>query len=226
MGDYGVFDIIGPVMVGPSSSHTAGAARLGEMARSLCGGKISEVTFELHGSFAQTYQGHGTDKALLAGIIGLRPADERLPRSFELADQLGLRYRFVPTDLGSVHPNTVRFLIVTEAGEHYSITGSSVGGGNVVITDINGIPVSFTGESPIIVTRHKDTPGVISNITALLYNERVNIGNMRVNRHKTSGTADMYLELDKEIDPSVLEKIRALPDMENVLELRCQPDEF
>ena len=156
-----LFDIMGPIMIGPSSSHTAGAARLGKMAYKLVGGDIREAKMYLHGSFAATYRGHGTDKALLAGLLNLNPSDERLRHSFELAREKGLRYEFIPTDLGeNVHPNTVKFVITTNSGEIHEILGSSIGGGQVVVSIIDGMEVNFTGERPILVTHHRDTPAL------------------------------------------------------------------
>lgn len=206
---YGVFDIMGPVMVGPSSSHTAGAARLGMLARLLCGGEIQEVEFLLHGSFAETYRGHGTDKALLAGLLGIDLADERLCQAYDIAEEAGLAYRFTPADLGNVHPNTVCFHIKEKSGQERSVTGSSIGGGSVVITEIDGIPVNFTGENPILVTKHRDEPGVVSRITTLLYECRVNIGNMRVIR-AGNGTASMYMELDSMVPGATAGALRKI----------------
>lgn len=214
---YGVFDIMGPIMVGPSSSHTAGAARLGKMAHYLCGGEISDVKFLLHGSFAQTYKGHGTDKALLAGILDIDSADYKLRESFEIAKKRGITYRFIPTDLGDVHPNTVCFVITTKDGRQVSVTGSSIGGGNVIITDIDGIRVNFTGESPILVTKHQDKPGVVSQITALLYQHQINIGNMRVNRIENSTLATMYIELDGAVEDGVMTEMKAIPGIQNAI---------
>jgi len=214
---YGVFDIMGPIMVGPSSSHTAGAARLGKMAHYLCGGEISDVKFLLHGSFAQTYKGHGTDKALLAGILDIDSADYKLRESFEIAKKRGITYRFIPTDLGDVHPNTVCFVITTKDGRQVSVTGSSIGGGNVIITDIDGIRVNFTGESPILVTKHQDKPGVVSQITALLYQHQINIGNMRVNRIENSTLATMYIELDGAVENGVMTEMKAIPGIQNAI---------
>lgn len=199
MKQYGVFDIIGPVMVGPSSSHTAGAARLGLVARRLCGEKIKKAVFHMHGSFAETYGGHGTDKALLAGILGIRYDDERLKQAYELAKAAGLEAEFSPADLGDVHPNTVRMELTTESGRHFTMTGCSIGGGSVCITELDGVEVSFSGERPILATRHTDEPGVIAGITAILYAYRINIGNMQVKRSAGSGNACMYMELDGEL---------------------------
>ena len=196
MKHYGVFDIIGPIMVGPSSSHTAGAARLGLFARHLCGEDVKKAVFYMHGSFAETYVGHGTDKALLAGIQGVRCDDERLKQAYELAEKNGIEASFVPADLGDVHPNTVRMELETKSGRSFTMTGSSIGGGSVCITEIDGVAVQFSGERPILATRHTDEPGVIAGITAILYAYRINIGNMQVNRSADSHTACMYMELD------------------------------
>ena len=221
MNKYGVFDIIGPVMVGPSSSHTAGAARLGRMARLLVGGEITDVVFQLHGSFAKTYKGHGTDKALLAGILNLLPDDEKLTVSFELARQLGINYSFEEKDLGAVHPNTVRFIITTSDSNVITMVGSSIGGGKVVVTSIDGIEVEFTGQKPILITKHDDVPGVIALLTSLLYRQKLNIGNMRVNRSGPNGKAYMYIELDGKISAEALMEIKGLSNVKNVIWLDC-----
>ncbi len=230
-GSYSVFDIAGPVMVGPSSSHTAGAARLGKMARVLAHNSVRSVVFQLYGSFAKTYKGHGTDKALLAGILGFDPWDERLRDSFRIAGESGVDYSFQPmegsagegTGWESVHPNTVRFLITTHGGEKFDVVGCSIGGGKVRIVGLNGISVQFTGESPILVTRHLDSPGIIASIASLLYQSRLNIGNMRVSRKRHSDTADMYLEIDGSVPKSIVEQIQELPGMLSVVLL--QPEE-
>lgn len=216
-----VFEIIGPIMVGPSSSHTAGAARLGRMARYLSGGDIARVEFLLHGSFAETYQGHGTDKALLAGIMDIDSSDYRLRDAFAIADQIGLSYAFTPTDLGDVHPNTVKCIITTTDHDTVSVTGSSIGGGKVVITCIDDINVYFTGENPILVTKHKDAPGVVSNITYLLYKSSINIGNMRVNRIENTDTAAMYIELDGNLDKAQLNSIREIDGISRAILLEA-----
>ena len=225
-GTYRAFDITGPVMVGPSSSHTAGAARLGKLARILAQNSVKRVVFQLYGSFAQTYRGHGTDKALLAGILGLDPWDLRLREAFALADELGVEYYFEPIvhnheeGMEHIHPNTVRFLITNADDSNYDIVGCSIGGGKVRITRINGINVDFTGENPILVTHHEDGPGIVAAIASALYNEQINIGNMQVSRKRRSNVADMYLELDSDMSDAALQKIRAIPGMLNVILLR------
>lgn len=215
---FKVFDIIGPVMVGPSSSHTAGAARLGKMARNLCAEKITEVEFKLYGSFAATYKGHGTDRALLAGIMNIEPDDYRLREAYEIADKASLKYKFTPDNTRTdIHPNTVRFEMKTEKGVCVTVEGSSIGGGNIVISEVNGIATRFTGENPILITRHNDTPGVISAITTVLYERGINIGNMKVNRIEETGDATMYMELDKSKNMKDLKvKIEQISGMKQV----------
>lgn len=207
---------MGPVMIGPSSSHTAGAARLGKMAYKLSGGDVAQADIYLHGSFAATYRGHGTDKALLAGLLNLSPWDERLRDSFRLAEEKGIRYRFIPTDLGDVHPNTVKFVVTGKSGEVSEILGSSIGGGQVVVSEIDSLPVRFTGERPILITRHQDTPGVISAITTLLYEHRINIGNMTVSRSRQGQLANMYIEIDSLCQEDFTSRIRKIPGIVRV----------
>ena len=211
-----LFDIMGPVMIGPSSSHTAGAARLGKMAYKLSGGDIANVDIYLHGSFAATYRGHGTDKALLAGLLNLSPWDEQLRDSFQLAQEKGLHYQYIPTDLGDVHPNTVKFSITGKNGDLSEIVGSSIGGGQVVVSEIDGLTVNFTGERPILITRHQDTPGVISAIATLLYEQQINIGNMTVNRSRQDHLASMYIEIDSLCQEDITSRIRQIPGMMRV----------
>ncbi len=208
----GLFDIMGPVMIGPSSSHTAGAARLARLVRRLIGGDISKVTMYLHGSFAATYRGHGTDKALLAGILDMPPWDERLRDSFALAQKAGIEYAFIPTDLGEeYHPNTVKFVVETASGQRHTVIGASVGGGQVLIREIDSLQVRFTGERPIITCRHEDHPGVIAGLTTILYEHQINIGNMNVNRSRETRTAQMYIEIDSPPPAGLEEKIREIP---------------
>lgn len=216
MRDYGVFDILGPVMIGPSSSHTAGAARLAKVASIIAGEKIKKVEFLLHGSFAKTYKGHGTDKALVAGIQNMDPWDENLRISFEIATKNGIEFEFIETDLGDVHPNTVKFIITKEDGDVTQITGSSIGGGNIIISDIDGQKVEFTGERPTLLTRHKDLPGVISKISAILYEENINIANMRVYRNIKGRIATMALETDSIISSKAIDRVSDIEEIENV----------
>ncbi|NEZ46886.1 L-serine ammonia-lyase, iron-sulfur-dependent, subunit beta [Clostridium niameyense] len=217
MKDYSVFDIIGPVMIGPSSSHTAGAARLAKVASSIVGDKkIVEVKFLLHGSFAKTYKGHGTDKALIAGILNMDPWDDRLRDSFSIAKDSGLKYEFIESDLGDVHPNTVKFIIKKEDGKISEIVGSSIGGGNIIITEIDGQPIEFTGNNPTIITHHKDVPGIISKISTMMYAEEINIATMKVFRQSKGLQATMTFETDAPIPKGIIDKIKTIPNIQNV----------
>lgn len=216
MRDYGAFDILGPIMIGPSSSHTAGAARLAKVASIIAGEKIVKVEFLLHGSFAQTYKGHGTDKALAAGILNMDPWDENLKNSFAIAEEKGIELIFTEADLGEVHPNTVKFVITKDDGRTTEVTGSSIGGGNIIVINIDDQAVEFTGERPTILTRHRDLPGIISKISSILYEENINIANMRVFRSQKGKMQTMALETDSIITESLMDKIKGLQEIENV----------
>lgn len=214
--NFSVFDIVGPVMIGPSSSHTAGAARLAKLAASIAGEKIKEVEFQLHGSFAKTYKGHGTDKALVAGILGMDPWDDRLKNSFEMAKEKGLKISFSEIELENVHPNTVKFLITKEDGSTSSVIGSSIGGGNIIIFDIDGQEVEFKGDYPTLMTRHKDTPGVISKISTIIYKDNLNIGTMKLYRNSKGSMATMALETDNIIPEATIKKLNELPEIHSI----------
>lgn len=211
MKNYSVFDILGPVMIGPSSSHTAGAARIGKIARELADDSFYKVSFYLHGSFAKTYRGHGTDKALVAGILGLDPSDERIKDSFELAKKNNIQIEFIEADLGYVHPNTVKIVFHYKHKEDFYVIGSSIGGGNVNIININGNEVSFTGDYPTILAKYKDRKGVISEISTILSNHNINIATMNVTRENKIAT--MITELDSPIDEKIIEEISSLSEM-------------
>jgi L-serine dehydratase len=216
MKEYGMFDIIGPVMIGPSSSHTAGAARLGNMARKIAGGEIVNVYFYLHGSFGKTYTGHGTDKALLAGTLGLMPDDERIRDAFKLAQEKGVTYHFLESDLGEVHPNTVKIVMETETGEIVEVTGSSLGGGKVRIIRINDFDVEFEGEYTTLITSHRDYPGVVAAISQVLAKYNVNIAFMKLFRENRAANAVLIAETDQGIAPGAVHEIEKNPHIINV----------
>lgn len=207
MKNYSVFDIIGPIMIGPSSSHTAGAARLGKMAALISGGPIVKVQFLLHGSFARTYKGHGTDKALAAGIMLMDPWDERLRDSLKIAPSQGIEISFGEVNLPEAHPNSVEFIITREDGRITDVIGASIGGGSIIVNYIDGDRVDFTGEYPTIIIKHKDVPGVVSKVTALLYEANVNIAFMKVFRSDKGERATMIFECDSEISGELEKKI-------------------
>lgn len=212
-----IFDIIGPVMIGPSSSHTAGAVRLGLLAASILGAQPVKADIYLHGSFAETYKGHGTDMALLAGLMGWLPDDERIPRASAYAEQNNLTYTYQKVDLGNMaHPNTVLFKLTAANGSHCEIIGSSIGGGQVKVTEIDGFPVELTGRLPAVLTVHTDTRGVIALVTSTLANAGVNIATMRLFRSDKGGMASMVIECDEAVPQEILNLIAALPQMESV----------
>ncbi len=205
-----VFDIIGPIMVGPSSSHTAGAVRIGRIARALLNEEPCKVQITFHGSFARTYKGHGTDKAILGGLLGMRPDDRRIKDSLELAKQMGMSYCFKTADLGDVHPNTVLISTMGSSGEKLEVLGSSVGGGNVLIRRVNGLEVDFTGANNTLLVFHRDTPGAVAAVTQLLAREGINIAQMKVFRFYRGGNAVMVIETDQSVQYGLTESIKEL----------------
>jgi L-serine dehydratase len=219
MKNYSAFDILGPIMIGPSSSHTAGAARLAKIAATIAPNGIKEVRFLLHGSFAKTYKGHGTDRALVAGILGMDPWDEDLRDSLDIAKERKLDFTFEEADLGEVHPNTVKFIMKSDNGIISEVTGSSVGGGNILIFDVDGQRVEFTGEYPTLIITHLDVPGMIHKVSTLLYNEDINIAFMNVYRSAKGSEAFMVVETDGRVESRVIDKIKELGNIKNIEEI-------
>ena len=217
MKGIGVFDILGPIMIGPSSSHTAGAARLGKIARSIAGEDIEEVTFMLHGSFAKTYRGHGTDRALVAGILGMEPSDERLRNSLDIAKEKNIKFLFKEADLGDVHPNTVKFIMRTVNDNYCEVMGSSIGGGSIQVIEVNDNEVDFTGIYETLIVTHKDVPGVINSVTSILYSENINVAFMRVFRNHKGQEATMIFEMDNKVNDEIIENIKKLELVYNVI---------
>ena len=205
-----IFDILGPVMVGPSSSHTAGAVRIGNVARKLVGADIKIAKIYFHGSFQLTGKGHGTDKALLAGLMGMPVDDSRIPRSYEEASKREMAYAFFPIDLGDVHPNSVKLVLDGVNGRHREIVGCSIGGGRIEITEIDGLAVRFGGDYPTIVIRNEDTPGQVQRVTTFLAEENINIGGMQLYRAARGADAVMVIECDKEVPVDVIEALEGL----------------
>ena len=206
-----LLDIIGPVMVGPSSSHTAGACRLGLLARNLVGGTPDSARIELHGSFARTGEGHGTDKAIAGGLMGFRPDDERLRDALEIAEREGLSYVFEKTTLADdAHPNTVR--ITVERGDRHAVmTGSSLGAGRVLVTEINGYAVEVSGAYNTVVLIAEDVKGSVAAIATILAEHGINIANLRLTRRERGGDAFMVIEVDDLPGERVRDEIRELP---------------
>ena len=219
MEDFSVFDIIGPRMTGPSSSHTAGAVRLGYIARRIIGQEITSVHFTLYGSFAETGRGHGTDKALIAGILGCMPDDPRISSAYKLARDDGVQVDFSYSDEHVDHPNTVRIDAEGADGRQTEIVGRSIGGGNILITEINGLAVEVTGDYPTLIIQHHDVPGVISDVSRVLAQLNVNIAYMKVFRHGRGDTdAYMCIESDNPVTPDMQEIIKRLcPAVHNLM---------
>ena len=211
---HGVFDIVGPVMIGPSSSHTAGAVRLGLMARKILGEEAVRAEINLHGSFARTYRGHGTDKALIAGILGFAPEDERIREALQIARDHGLEFSFQTVNLEDAHPNTAVIYLVGRSGRTARVRGASVGGGNIMISNIDGYNVELTGQYPALITIHHDCPGVITRVTQILAHAAVNIAFMRVSRQNRGETAMMIMELDEEPAAVVIEECQQADNVE------------
>lgn len=199
-----LFDILGPTMVGPSSSHTAGACRLGLVAQAIAGRRPERALIELHGSFAMTGEGHGTKRAIIGGLLGYRPDDPRLRESLEQAAATGLEYEFEQTDLGDeAHPNSARIQL-WHGETHTRVQGCSVGGGRILVEEIDGFPVEFTASLPTVIVQADDVPGTIAAISGLCAERGLNVATMRVDRTTRGGHALMTIEVDGQI-PALLE---------------------
>ena len=212
-----LFDILGPVMVGPSSSHTAGAARIGRIARRLLAeGTPSRAQIALSGSFAATGRGHGTDRALVAGLMGMKPDDERIPQSLTLAQQAGMGVSFSHVSLSGEHPNTARLHLTASSGRELTMTASSLGGGRIEVVEMNGLRVRFSGDLPTLIIQNRDLPGYVSDVTGVLAHEAVNIATMRLYRDYPGGNAVMVLEVDKPVPHAARERLRAIDGISGV----------
>jgi L-serine dehydratase len=208
-----LFDVVGPVMIGPSSSHTAGAVRLGLLARAILGGEPVRARILLHGSFASTGRGHGTDLALVAGLMGMCIDDPGIRDALDTAAAHGLEVRFEDADLGDWHPNTARFELEGADGRTVSITGSSLGGAEVVVTRIDDFDVEITGVLPTLVVTHTDRPGVIAGVTAALADGGCNIATMSDSREKRGEGALMLVQTDAAVSAEILARVGAVHDV-------------
>ena len=203
-----VFDVLGPNMIGPSSSHTAGAAKIAYLAQKMITGPLLQVDFTLYGSFARTYRGHGTDRALLGGIMGFTTDDMRIRNSFEIAENEGIAFQFQPNEEETdVHPNTVDIHMVNKAGQEMTVRGESLGGGKVRISRINKVQVDFTGEYSAVIVIQKDRPGVVAHITKALSDRNVNIAFMRLFREGKGNIAYTIVESDGHLPENIREKL-------------------
>lgn len=204
-----IFDILGPVMVGPSSSHTAGAARIGMIARQLFGRQPEKAAVYLHGSFAATGKGHGTDKALIAGLLGMKPDDMRIPDSFKIAKEEGMEFIIEPREIKEAHPNTAQIIMDAEGVNTMKIQAYSIGGGRIRVCKLDGIDVNFSGESNTLIIRNVDEPGRIKEVAAALSDAQINIATMQVFRDKRGGYAVMVVETDQIVPREAMEDLES-----------------
>ena len=213
-----VFDILGPVMIGPSSSHTAGAARIGRVTLALLGAPAVRADILLHGSFAKTYRGHGTDRALMGGMLGFETDDLRIRDSLALAKKAGIDYTFtISEETDGIHPNTADMDILGTKGERLFVRGESLGGGKVKIVKLNNISVDFTGEYSTLIVSQTDKPGVVAHITKVLSEAGVNIAFMRLFREEKGAAAYTVVESDEKIPEDIPEKIRENPLVSHIM---------
>ena len=211
-----IFDIIGPVMVGPSSSHTAGAVKIGCAARKLLGEPVKDAEIYLYGSFLATGSGHGTKFALVAGLLGMKPDDARIPKSFDYAEKAGMTFSFAQAKLRRAHPNSVQLKLTGVSGKKLDFVGESVGGSLINISSIGPLKVNFSGEKPTVIIRHKDKPGFISSVTGLLAENDFNIATMNLYRRSRGGEAVMIVECDQEIPDIIADELKKLFGAENI----------
>ena len=205
-----IFDIIGPVMVGPSSSHTAGACKIGYVARKLIGQPIARAEILLHGSFLATGVGHGTNLALVAGLLGMKPDDSRIPHSLELAGQAHMEVVFGETDLKDVHPNSVLLKLTGTDGHYMEIVGESLGGSVINIASIDGHAANFSGDYPTLIIQNRDLPGLVANVTSELAKRTINIATMKLNRSTRGENAVMIIECDHEVWDAAIKWLKEL----------------
>ena len=206
-----IFDLIGPIMVGPSSSHTAGAVRIGLVSRKLLGEPPAEAELYLYGSFADTGLGHDTDKALVAGLLGMEPDDERIPDSFRYAQEAGLRFTFGTADLRAAHPNSVLLKLRGVSGACLEVTAASIGGGRIQIRRLGDLELCFSAEQPTLIVKNEDQPGSVADVSRVLAQHGINIGTFQVNRDSRGGSAVMVIECDAPIREDVVNYIASLP---------------
>lgn len=210
-----MFDIIGPIMIGPSSSHTAGVVRIGLLSKSILGITPKDVTITWYGSFSKTYIGHGSDKAIIAGLLGLDTFDERIRDSFSLAKEQNMTFNFVSSTEDYPHPNTVKITAKDDLGNVKNIVAKSVGGGAIEIVQIDDLSVSIDGSYDTLITTHIDKSGVIKNVANILYENKINIATMKVHRSEKNGNAMMIIESDNDLDNNVLLEVKQLPNIKH-----------
>ncbi len=211
-----IFDILGPVMVGPSSSHTAGAARIGYITRKLLGSCPKKARIGLSGSFAATGRGHGTDRALVAGLLGMKPDDMRIPESFSVAEEEGMEFEIYNTQIKEAHPNTALLDVEASDGRTIQVQASSLGGGRIMLNELDGITVNCTGACPTLIIRNEDSPGQVAEVTAVLYGKKVNIATLQLHRDKRGGYAVMVIETDQPVEIDTIRYLEGLTGIKKV----------
>ncbi len=211
-----IFDIIGPVMVGPSSSHTAGAVRIGYVSGKLLGEPVKKAVINLYGSFLATGKGHGTQKAIVAGLLGMMTDDMKIPDSFEIAKQKGIEFEFGEAVLKDAHPNTVQLCLTGVSGRQLEVVGESIGGARINIAKIDGIETNFSGDYPTLVVHNVDQPGHIAEVTSMLAHKSVNIATMQLYRSARGGEAVMVVECDQEIPKDGIDWLRRVEGIKKV----------
>lgn len=211
-----IFDIIGPVMVGPSSSHTAGAVRIGYVSGKLLGEPVKKAVINLYGSFLATGKGHGTQKAIVAGLLGMKTDDMRIPQSFEIAKAKGIEFEFGEAVLKDAHPNTVQLCLIGQLGRQLEVVGESIGGARINIAKIDGIETNFSGDYPTLVVHNLDQPGHIAEVTSMLAHKSVNIATMQLYRSARGGEAVMVVECDQEIPKEGIDWLKRVEGIKKV----------
>lgn len=205
-----IFEILGPVMVGPSSSHTAGAVRIGYVCRKLMGEKIVTADIELYGSFLLTGKGHGTPQAIVAGLLGMTPDDARIPDSFEIANAQGLKFTIGEAKLKEAHPNSVLLKLTGESGKELEVIGESLGGSIINIAQIDGLPANISGDYPTLIASNMDVPGMVAKVSKVLFEAKINIAQMHLYRASRGKNSVLIAECDQEIENKTLNDIRDL----------------
>ena len=211
-----IFDIVGPVMVGPSSSHTAGAVRIGFVSRKLLGEPIESVQLLLYGSFLATGKGHGTDRALVAGLLGMQPDDERVPFAFEEADRAGMAFEFGEANLKEAHPNSVVLKMTGKSGRELEVIAASLGGGRMKICKLDGMEANFCAEYPTLIVQNLDQPGCVAKVTTMLSDLGINIATLQLYRDSRGGDAVMVVECDREVPKDSVDWLEAQDGIERV----------
>lgn len=205
-----IFEILGPVMVGPSSSHTAGAVRIGYVCRKLMGEKIVTADIGLYGSFLLTGKGHGTPQAIVAGLLGMTPDDARIPNSFEIAKAQGLKFTIGEAKLKEAHPNSVLLKLTGESGKELEVIGESLGGSIINIAQIDGLPANISGDYPTLIASNMDVPGMVAKVSKVLFNAKINIAQMHLYRASRGKNSVLIAECDQEIESKTLNDISDL----------------